>query len=698
MFQEIKERIQREARRVNASVSIFALLLLLWLLYDIYRENTGSGEPIGKVTQRVNKVNRKFNFQSIWNDLKVQAEVYKMDTIRTDENSKLIILFDDQTEIEIDENSMVVLNFSSGSLDLNLVNGGLNLNSLNSSAKSVKVKSGDSEIQMDKGAMKIDKSYDSMMNVNVLEGKAEYAKGETRQDILKNEELKVRGEKVQKSLKKFRLIQPRNSRIFLTSKQQEAIFFEWDGEEEGYILEIFSLSGNIKKVLEQRLSSNSFSKELPFGKYSWKLSDLQRTETLTEIFYVSDNNPVRPLTPVEGALFSYSDELPKISFSWSKNEFNPLYQLEISKTRDFLSTEVRLDSTSESTVIDTLGEGKYFYRILSKVDATDTTPKISRTHSFTIQKNKGPEKPELLSPKHKEQIALKDKLRFSWKKQPEFSHFRIQISKDSGFASVFKIQETEDNTMEWQESFSEDEYFWRVEGKVKGTQTWVSSEIRNFVVTSSPRANFAINLESPKNGEEIGKDKVSFTWKGNLEKPYILELSDTTSFQKIIRTIETKKSGQVLPTLDPGEYYWRVKSLVEEDFTVYSEAFSFYVVNLQAPVIEIPKSPAEFDVLKTKTAVFRWKKQENALSYALEVWQDKEKLISESTKRTEWQIDDLTVFQPKNYTFRLVANTLGREGKIIQTQPATVNFKVFLSKTIKKEDIQFKTPETIYIE
>lgn len=697
MFLEIKEKIQRESKKVNITIFIIALLLLIYLIYDLYRERAGTGDPIGKVTQTTHKVNRKYQFQNVWNHLKLHADVYDMDTVRTDENSKMRILFEDKTEVEIDENSMVVLNFSSGSLNLNLVNGGLNLNSLNSNGKPVKIKTGDSEIQLGTGAMKVEKTYDSMVNVNVQEGKAEYTKGEIKQEISKNEELKIRGEKIKKSIKKFRVIQPKNSRIFLTSSKQEEIFFEWEGEEENYILEIFSLSGNIKKVLEQKVSSYSFSKELPTGKYSWKLSDAQRADTLTEVFFVADESPVKSLTPPEGSVFYYSEEYPKILFSWNKNEFNPVYQLEISKSRDFVKPEVRFESVNESTVVDSLGEGKYFFRILSKADFSDANPKISRTASFTIRKNQGPSKPELMSPQSGEQVAVKGKLRFAWKPQSEFSHFRIQISKDKSFASVFKVQEIETNTMEWQDSFSEGEYYWRVEGRVKGTQTWVSSEVRKFTITSTPRAMFAINLDMPANGEEISKESVNFSWKGNLEKTYILELSDTPNFKNIIKTSSTKKTSQVFP-LSQGDYYWRVKSNVEEEYTVYSEVYSFSVLHLKTPVIEIPKSPAEFDVLNTKIARFRWRKLENVLSYTLEVWNGKEKILSETTKRTEWEMDNLTNYKPAVYTFKLIANAEGKGGKIIQSTPAVLNFKIFLSKSIQKEDIQFKSPETIYVE
>lgn len=698
MFREIKEKIQRESKKVNSAISVIAILLLAWLLFDLYRDSKGSGEPIGKVTQKVQKVNRKFHQQNVWSDLKSLTDVYNLDTIRTDDNSKLSILFEDKTEIEIEENSMVILNFSGGSLNLNLVNGGLNLNSLGSTGKNVKITSGESEILMDKGALKIAKSYDSLMDVNILEGKAEFKKGEVKQEIFKNEELKVRGEKINKEIKKFRLIQPKNSRILLTSTNQTEINFEWEGEEENYILEIFSLSGSIKKVFEQKVNGFIFSKELPPGKYSWKLSDSKRKDTLTEVFFVADESPARALTPPDGTVFTYSEDLPKIFFSWNKNEFNQVYQLEIAKSRAFIQPEIRFESVNESTVVDTLSEGKYYFRILSKTDFSDANPKISRTGSFTIQKQKGPAKPELIAPQNREQIALKGRLRFAWKEQAEFSHFRIQIAKDKSFASVYKVQEIEVNSMEWQESFSEGEYFWRVEGKKRGTQVWVASDIRSFSITSTPRAMFAINLDSPKNGEEISGENVTFAWKGNLEKNYTLEISNTPNFQNIIKTTQTKKQNQVLPALPQNEYYWRVKANVEEDYTVYSEVFSFYVFRLTSPVIEIPKPPAEFDVLKTKRALFKWKRQENVISYNIEIWKEKEKILSENTKRTEWEIDDLTKFKPGNYTFKLFANATGREGKVIPSKPSLLNFKIFLSETIHKEDVKFKSPETIYVE
>lgn len=701
MISAIREKIKKESNRVNSIVAIVILLLFIWLLVDLYFDLGGHGDPLGTVSYKSNKTNRKYNARNTWNDLNLNSNVYNLDTIRTDDMSKMTITFNDKTEVLIDENSMVILNLSGNSMNINLINGGIQLNSLNSTgsiAGNFKINSGESEIKLNKGALKLNKSYNSVIDVDVQEGKAEFKKGDTKQEIGKNEQLKIRGDKIHKTQRKFRLLSPINSSVFQTTQKQESIIFEWEGEEKNYILEIYSLSGGIKKILEQKLNTYSFSRELPPGKYSWKLSDEKKTDTITEVFFISDENSVRPLTPPEGDRIYYVQEFPKILFSWNRNEFTPVYQLEISKTRDFVSTVVKFETLNESTVIDSLGEGKYYYRIISRKEFSDPNPKISRTQSFTINRQEGPSKPQLLSPENFAQFISSEKVRFAWKSQEEFSHFRIQISKEKNFASVFKVMEVETNSINWQEPFSDNDYYWRVEGKVKGTQTWITSDIRKFQITDKPKVLPIITLETPENHEEIIKESIQFSWKTNSGKPLTFELSDSPEFSKTIKAVSTTKQNLTIPSLKKGQYYWRLKATLEDDIYHYSDVFSFHLPGFESPIIEEPKSPANFDVLQTRTAIFKWGKLENIQSYSIEVWMDKDKVLSDHTNKNEWKIENLTNLKPGVYNFKLSAVYTGKDGKQILSKPAVVSFKVFLSRNIQKEEIKFKTPDTIYIE
>lgn len=701
MISNIREKLKNESFLVNSIVILLVLLFLVWLMIDYFSSEKRQGDPIGKVTNKSNKINRKYGFQSIWKDLTLNSDVYNLDTIKTDEMSKITIILNDKTEILIDENSMVVLDMTGDLLNINLVKGDLQLNAMSSTGNANKnyiVKSGDSEVKLNQGgAMRLNKSPDSALELNVREGKVEYKKGNIKQEISKNEELKVRGDKIKKTQRKFHLLQPTHSKIYTTSQKNHTVTFEWDGEEANYILEIFSISNGLKKVLEQKVSDTSFSKELSAGKYTWKLSNENKTETQTEHFFIVDESPVQAYTPIEDAKFTYLQELPKILFSWNKNEFTPIYQLEISKTRDFALPLVRFETQNESTVLDTMSEGKYYYRIVSKTDSSDPNPKMSKTRSFTISRQKGPSKPELLSPNNSQQYSTKDRITFTWKSMEEFSHYRIQLSNDKNFASIFKTVEVQTNFINWQEQFKEGEYFWRIEGKVKGSQSWLDSDVRKIKITNQPIVVPKLTLLSPPNKEEISSDSVQFSWNSNTKNNHFLEISEDSSFKTLLQSISTMKQSHQLTTLKPAQYYWRIRTQVEEE-NFYSDIYSFQLVNYPAPIIESPRQPALFDVIKEKTALFRWTKLKNIQSYHIEIWKDGKKIQSNHSNKNEWKIDNLTTLKPGSYTFRLVANYSNRDGKKILSKPTVLPFKVYLSQKIQKEDIQFKSPETIYIE
>jgi hypothetical protein len=94
-------------------VSIIILSILSYLLYhDIYKSSEGAGKPIGTIVFKKRVALRKLKNQSIWEYLQNEYPVFNGDAIKTEEFSEAVLKLNDGTEIALNENTFIVLNFT----------------------------------------------------------------------------------------------------------------------------------------------------------------------------------------------------------------------------------------------------------------------------------------------------------------------------------------------------------------------------------------------------------------------------------------------------------------------------------------------------------------------------------------------------------------------------------------------------------
>jgi hypothetical protein len=615
--------IQKESRKVNSVVLVIALLFSIWLFIDLrMKYGLDAGEPIGRVTYKVKEVERKFGSHSIWQDIETSSNIYNYDTVRTDAFSKITVELKDKTEIQLEANSMVVFNMNNNSLDLNFIQGSIRLNSLNTDVKLSKgstIRSGGSKISLAKGQVKVNKESESVMDINVIDGKVELNKGDTTEEIGKNEELKLRGEKVKKVKKAIRLLYPISSQYILTSMPKQTIRLEWEGDLEAYSLEVYKIGRVREKIISKTVQDSSYSPELSTGMYQWYLTNPEKTEVQSDTFYIVDDNPVKQLTPSEADNFLYTDKPPLILVSWRKNQFVKNYKLEVSNVPDFSSIVFSLETENESTILDTLKEGKYFWRVISKTGFPDSPQKISSVRSFTIRK----EEPSL--------------------------------------------------TLEKQEDKKKDE--------------------------PKVNPNIVTKLSTPKYNEEVREKPVVFSWNIQPPQEVVLEISPSSDFQTITQTHRIKGTFSKGLSFPPGTYFWRLRIPVSDTENYFSDSSGFTVIPIPTPHIYSPEHRSKIDILTEKEIVFRWSKLNGAKSYRVEVLRNgKKRIFKKELSDTELTFDNFTLLKPGAYTLKVTANLLQPDGSSEPSKIASSKFTIYLSKKIAKEDIEFKTPEDVFIE
>ena len=97
------------------------------LLYADYarRADSGGARRIGTITFKKEVAQRKYQSQVIWEDLDRDAPVYNNDTIRTADLSEAVISLADGTKINMDENSLILLEMSGKGINIDFSSGSI---------------------------------------------------------------------------------------------------------------------------------------------------------------------------------------------------------------------------------------------------------------------------------------------------------------------------------------------------------------------------------------------------------------------------------------------------------------------------------------------------------------------------------------------------------------------------------------------
>jgi hypothetical protein len=112
-----------------------------FLLYNDYSSSiqTSGTVQIGTITFKKKVAERKYTQQVIWEKVENNTPVYNFDSIRTEAGSLAVINLNDGTAIELEEETMVVLQQSQEGLDIDFEQGAISASTSNSN---LNIKSG----------------------------------------------------------------------------------------------------------------------------------------------------------------------------------------------------------------------------------------------------------------------------------------------------------------------------------------------------------------------------------------------------------------------------------------------------------------------------------------------------------------------------------------------------------------------------
>ncbi len=649
--------------------------------YKIQQSNT---IQIGTITFKKKVAERKYSEQVIWEGLPQNAPLFNFDSIRTDKGSSAVINLGDGTQIDLDEETMIVLNSSAGGMNINFEKGAISAKRAEgSSENAVNISAGGSTVQIDKGDVNLAKAENSEnVSLNVSEGNVTLKSGDKVQSL--NNESSAVLSKEGAEIKRINIspVIPEQSKYIVSTASSERVDFSWQQDNAGEVtLQVATDSSFKNIVVNDSVKGTSASSSFSDGSYYWRVVSGTDKSPIRRFTIVGETAAI-PIAP-KGTSYTYRNSNPMINFKWKPSSAASSYLLQISDKPDMSNITLELSASGNSISTDNLEAGLYYWRVINNYGFASKNSKVaSDVNSFEITKKTEVSRVELIYPSRKMSFSsMSSNVTFNWSPNSDSKEYIITVTQTSPSKKTIFNETVYNNYFKSDEAFPEGKFSWSVVAvAADGTNSPVSEKY-DFSVSSPQK----ISTTEPSDNVKISpSDALSFVWNDpNGGGKYYFELASDPDFANVIINQKVSGTYTIVKKLNEGKYYWRVYLIdSNENRLIGSNVSSFSIESsLVAPVL---LSPINNDKLEMKDKIiFTWQKVSNANIYKFSLYSStgKSKLIySTETSDTKFVFDDSSLMKSGNYFWEIEALKSESGSTISKSAPSREYFNV-----VKKE-------------
>ncbi|MCP4131044.1 MAG: hypothetical protein GY754_08700 [bacterium] len=593
-------------------------------------EHSGT-KQIGTITFKKKIAERKYSGRMIWEPVTQSAPLYNYDSIRTEEDSVSIVKLNDGSEIELDENTLIVLNMTDKGSSIDFSKGAIFAKK--TAGKALSIQASGTTIAIDKGDVNLSKQKDASLNLNVASGMAQVKSGNVTKQVATNQVASIskKGAEVKKNT--LILKSPGTSQYFLSFAQKKNISFSWDMEKKEKIYLEISSSRSFG-TLAHRSSPGGTSRtvSLNAGKYYWRVRSAKGAQSETRRFSIQKDKVAYPIAPARNAEFAFVAARPMISFKWTAGELASSYTVEIATDPNFKNITKTLRSRFPGISTDQVDAGVYYWRVKNSYAFGGLLAENAGPASkFKILKKKTITPPVLIYPANNEKISSLlfksgNKLVFNWKLSDDIREYRFLLAREKTFKEPLVNSATRNNYFPLSGELQPGTYYWKVSGVAPDGSAVPPARPRKLQISSFEK----IVTITPANKAGISpfsdQGRVSFTWKDpNRGSSYLLEIASDNKFTKILHSVPAPGTTVTVKNLKGGKFFWRV-SLTDKKKTrlITSNIASASMKGLLAdPEIIAPASGGIVDMTHKDNVAFSWKKVPEATHYRFRLFQVK---------------------------------------------------------------------------
>ncbi|MBR33391.1 MAG: hypothetical protein CMN77_18985 [Spirochaetaceae bacterium] len=667
--------------------TVIAILLLLLLSGILYLDFTtgldaGNRQQVGILTFKRRTAERKYSGTTLWQGMEASVAVYNMDSIRTANDSEATITLNDGTKIALEDNTMIVLNFTSDQPAIDFGYGSMQAEA--SGDSDLEIKSGDSTISLSDSEARISGKEDDL-ELQVQKGEAKLTRGNEEKTVGENETAGLDGNQVKVEKNPLTLVSPADQSRFFTNQSRQAVNFQWQSEG-AVTLQVASDRGFASIVAQAPRNGGDASAAIGPGIYYWRVIKDGKASPVRRFAVYQQQAPVLQM-PLGGSQFTYRDSPPPVQFLWSRLDGVTSYRIVVSQNQN-LSNPIISEQLVVNSITKNLGPGTYYWQI-QPVSSTEGSVSSSGVGSFSVSQKENIAAPIPLSPVNStfvQAMLERNGLTFSWKQDSEIDSVNFQLASDSNFQNVITSTTAGSNVYRYTGPLAPGTYYWKLSG------SGFSSRVAQFQVAEKEVLETVLPAPGASLTSLASEVQVRFAWKGGTGK-YRLLVSRSANLDGA-RTTETGDRSAFLDGLEQGTYYWKVQRLSSDgDLLGESALLNFKIERkLDKPDLIYPVPGSTVDMTDLDRITFRWKPVEGAQSYTIKLYimdgTGQRLLITRNVAGTAFEFKDLSMLDTALFRYTVEANAPGLEG-----EPGQAAFRISLQLDKKPE---FITPEVIF--
>lgn len=657
-------------------------------------------QEIAIITFKNRIAQRKFEDRVVWERIDKSTPLYNGDLVRTADLAEAVITFNDGSQVDIYENTMIQVYYSDyNGVEISVGNGNLQLDSSNNGKVQLtlndgsKVNAGGGTSLSTKTSASSNGTSSGNKTIEVRGGSATVTGAAGNVESLsagQSVSVKESGEISKKPVTVTSI--PPELKVLNIEGEALPVKLEWNKLVKGepVILQTSSKK-DFSVITEEKIveSVNDALINLSAGTVYWRVYTPGKEDEASEgKISVETTKALSLISPVQDGHLSYRNKNPDVLFRWNGNEYAKNYLLKVSSTPDMQNEIVSKIVQTTYAEVNTLGSGEWWWQVtpyyeISSLGYADAG--ASKVASFTIEKTNGLNPPSLTVPLQNAEIHYKDtvEINFSWKSEIK-ANYDLIIAADPDFTDIVSIRHTAGQraaiTLPAPDQDGKS-YFWKVvRNSTDSEDLSPESFVRTF--TLAKYVSVPTKLLYPPEEyttEESQLASVRFVWKPAdvaKGKDSIVQVSTSPDFKSV--KLEKTVSGTTLEnlSLSQGEYYWRVATEASDGSYDYTQPNHLIIQNeLLAPEITNIKENSEVLIAKEASVKINWTPVEGANYYNLKVYDDNNKLVAEKPEAAGTTAS--LILPDDSYTVKIQAVASQTDNSPIRTGPVeSIDFSV----------------------
>ena len=391
-------------------------------------------DEIAIITFKNRIAQRKFDDRVVWERIDKSTPLYNGDLVRTADLAEAVITFNDGSQVDIYENTMIQVYYSDfAGVQISVGNGNLQLESSDNGKVQLTLNDG-STVNAGGGASISAKTSGSTkgstggsgssasgsfnasdsgnsgnsgkQTIQVKSGSATItaSSGET-QAIQAGESISVNnnGEIAKKPVTVTSI--PPELKVLNIGEEKVPVKLEWNKTKsnEPVVLQT-STKKDFSIVSEEKIisSENDSLISLSDGTLYWRIFPAGKEDEASEgKISVESTKPLTLISPSPDGVLQYHNRTAEVTFRWNGNKYAQNYLVNVSSTPDMKNVTASKIVETTYTQIDTLGSGQWYWQVIPYYEISSlgyADAGASKVSSFTVEKVSGINPPSLTVP------------------------------------------------------------------------------------------------------------------------------------------------------------------------------------------------------------------------------------------------------------------------------------------------------------